>query len=211
MYPVRLYQQATQTESHLFNGPQYVDYRRQMREGHQFFLQDAAATGNVHYDGASYDQVPMLYDLVKDEVIIMRNNLLMQKLVSEKVASFELNGHRFVRHVAPQSADSSSLPTGFYDVLHDGTSKMLVKRQKQMEEKVEDKFLIEIYSHRDKFFLGKEKTFYQVRSKKSVYQLLKDKKKELKKYARSNKLRFRKQREEGILALITYYDTLRNQ
>ncbi|WP_205503328.1 hypothetical protein [Rufibacter psychrotolerans] len=207
-YPVSLYQQATQPEAHLFNGPEYVDYRRLYREGHQFFLQDQKATGAVHYDGDWYQEVPLLYDVVTDEVVLVKNGVLLQKLVSEKLTAFLLQGHHFVRHVAPDTAAAATLPTGFYDLLHDGPTQLLVKRKKLKEHVVEDNREVEKYKPDDKFYIQKDNRYHQVKTGKSVYRVFQDKKKELKKHARSQKLKFRRQREQAILALVIHYNSL---
>ncbi|MFC6999243.1 hypothetical protein [Rufibacter roseus] len=207
-YPVSLFHKATESQSHLFNGPQYVDYRKQNRDGHQYFFHDEVATGKVLYDGVVYANVPMLYDVVRDEVVIEMNGFLKQKLVSEKISEFNLH-NRYFRRVIAQ--DSTSLSTGFYDVLHNGNATdLLAKRRKVIEYVIEDNKELEKFISKDKFYIGKNKKFYLVNSKSSVLKVFSDKKKELKKFARANKLQFRKAREAAILALVQHYDSLTN-
>lgn len=208
-YAVSLYRQATNAEAHLYNGTEYVDYRKLHREGHQFFQVDQFNTGSVVYDGDLYEEVPMLYDVVRDEVVIELEGLLLQKLVTEKVTSFELLGHKFMHQLASDSAKAGSLRPGFYDVLNDGGIDFLVKRKKQMDNTISDKVVIEHYNIDDRFYLRNGETYQQVKSKRSVYKVLSDKHKELKKFARANRLNFRHQREASILALVKHYDSLR--
>ncbi|ALJ00252.1 hypothetical protein [Rufibacter tibetensis] len=208
-YPIKLYKQGINQESHLYNGPEYVDYRRPARDGHQFFIQDEKSLGKVYYDGAHYEEVPMLYDMVTDEVVIVVNGFLLQKLVNEKVTSFELRGHTFVRHVAQDSSNENALKTGFYDVFKAGNTNLLVKRIKLKERVIEDNKDVERYSPQDKFFLQSGNTYKEVKSKSSVYKVFNDKRRELKRYARAQKLNFRKQREASILALVLHYETLK--
>ncbi|KAA3438633.1 hypothetical protein FOA19_15535 [Rufibacter hautae] len=207
-YPISLYRQATKTESHLLNGPEYVDYRKVNRVGHQFFLQDQKAPGSVLYDGSWYHDVPMLYDLVLDQVVIVSNGFLMQKLIQEKVDAFVLGKHLFVAVTAQDSASNSALPVGFYDVLHDGNTKLLAKRIKLRTFAIEEMKEVEHYDVEDKFFVKKGNGYHQVSGGKSVYKVFGDKKKELKKYARAQKLNFRKAREASLLALVLQYDAL---
>ncbi|WP_207431246.1 hypothetical protein [Sabulibacter ruber] len=207
-YPISLYQQATKEESHLLNGPEYVDIRRANREGHPFFLIDEKTPGSVQYDGAFYEGVPLLYDIVLDEVLLARNGLVLQKLVKEKVAGFQLGGHKFVRVVVPDTASNTALRTGYYDVMHDGTTKLLVKRLKERQELIEDQKVLEKYGPIDKYYIQQGTTYHQVKSGRSVYNVFSDRKKELKKYARTKKFNFRRQREEAILGLVLYYDSL---
>ncbi|MGV3541127.1 MAG: hypothetical protein ACO1OQ_15025 [Rufibacter sp.] len=209
-YPVGLYLKATAAESHLFNGAEYVDYRKPNREGHQFFLQDQSAMGKVRYDGALYEQVPLLYDLVKDEVVIVKEGLLKQKLVSEKVAGFVLEGHLFVRHVGQDSLGQASLPTGFYDVLFDGQTQLLAKRSKRIKNEKREKE-VEIYVPEDTYYIKKDSLYHQVKSKGSVFKVFKDKKKELKKLTRNHGFSFQLHRESAILAIVKEYEALLNK
>ncbi len=207
-YPISLYQQATKSESHLLNGPEYVDYRKVNRVGHQFFLQDQKAPGSVLYDGSWYHDVPMLHDLVLDELVIVSNGFLLQKLIKEKVDAFMLGRHTFVRYTAPDSASDHSMPTGFYDVLYAGNTQLLAKRIKLKTYAIEDMKEVEHYDEEDKFFVKKGDAYHQVSSGKSVYKVFGDQKKELKKYARARKLNFRKAQKAALLALVMQYDAL---
>ncbi|MBC3538201.1 hypothetical protein ACFSC6_00335 [Rufibacter sediminis] len=209
-YPVRLYREATKTESHLYNGPEYVDYRRASRDGHQYFLQDKSAPGNVRYDGSLYEDVPLLYDIVTHEVIVVSNGYLLQKLITEKVTAFEWQGHRFIRHVAPDSTVRGALPTGFYDVVYEGGTQLLINRSKLKEDKITDQKVIEVYTSNDRFFIKKDSAYYPVQRAASVYNIFSDKKKELKKFARTQKFSFKHRREEAIMALVRQYDLLKN-
>lgn len=60
----------------------------------------------------------------------------------------------------------------------------------------------------DKLYIRKDGVYHQVSSKRSVYKVFKDKKKQLQKFTSTRRLKFRKQKEETILALASYYDSL---
>src|SRR3569833_1134939 len=59
-------------ESRLYNGHEYLSYDPRIK-GNALFPNDAKtwATGDVNYDGFTYSNVPMMYDIVKDAVVVM--------------------------------------------------------------------------------------------------------------------------------------------
>lgn len=202
------YEEAVGVQTHLYNGTEYIDYKKAHFEGDQFLISKAAARGNVFYDGTWYTQVPMLYDIVTDEVVVPHNSSgLMMKLITGKIDTFQLHGHTFVRLQA-DSASKEVLQPGFYDLLHNGNTQFLVKRIKNMQDRATPAGMEGEFRVGDKLYIRKDGGYHQVSSKRSVYKLFKDKKKLLQKYASSNGLKFRKKKEEAILALTRYYDSL---
>jgi hypothetical protein len=207
-FPITLYQKAIGIDAPLYNGPEYVDYRKAIRDWHQYYEKDVATPATVWYDGGVYENVPMLYDAYLDEAIIMREGTLKQKLISEKVKGFSLGGHTFLRIVVPDSLSGAPLRTGYYDVLLDQNVKMLVKRRKTIKMEKEPNLILEKFVLDEQFFLKNKGQYVKVKSRNSVLDVFEDKKKELKQFAREKKLNFRKQREQAILALATHYETL---
>src|SRR5215467_993637 len=70
---VSLYYQFTDKQSRLYNGIGTYDYMPGL-QGHPYFMDSAWKNGSVIYDGLSFKDVPMVYDLVKDEVVILHYN-----------------------------------------------------------------------------------------------------------------------------------------
>lgn len=207
-HAVAAYKNALGAQTQLYNGTEYVDYRLPYFEGHQFFTSNVAENGHVFYDGAWYTDVPMLYDVVRDELLIPYSTTgLKMKLIGSKVDTFQLHDHLYVR-LKPDSAIAAALQPGFYDLLYSGDTQFLTKRIKQMEDRATQDGMEGEFRNVDKYFIRKDGVYHQVGSKRSVYSVLGDRKKELKKFASSQQLKFRKEKEAAILALVTYYDSL---
>jgi len=203
-----LYTQAIDVESHLYHGLEYVDYDLSYLEGHQFYRTDTETEGAILYDGYWYTQVPFLYDLVLDQVIIEHpESSYKLSLITEKVKEFSLLGHNFIR-IEQDSLADSPIRTGFHDLLVTGNATFLVRRTKNIQERAEQGGMVGEFHTRDKYYIKQHNNYYQVHSKKSVLQLFPDQKRELLKYARSNKLNFRKKREAAITKLVQFYNTL---
>ena len=202
------YKEKVGMQTHLYNGTEYVSAWKPYLEGNQFFASEEFTRGAIYYDHAWYQQVPMLYDVLTDEVVIIHNSSgKKMTLISTKVDTFQLHGHTFVRY-STASSGAAGLQPGFYDVLYNNSIGFLARRSKNIQERATSSGMEGEYRVGDKLYIRKNDAYYQVSSKRSVYKVLDDKKKQLRKYAAAHKLKFRKKREETILALVKYYSSL---
>ena len=202
-----LYSRSLGAGSHLLNGVQYKEYNAHLDDvGHPYFASDDWVDGSVHYDGDVYEPVAILYDLVKEKVVIEHPYAgIKLELISEKIKYFSMPGHRFVRLDA-DTIKNSSISTGFYDLLYDGRTKFYVKRQKEQKEQIVAGDLQVQFSEKDRFYIFKKGLYVPVKTKSSVLNVLKDRKTEVRKYIRKNKIHFRKSREEAITRVVSFYD-----
>jgi hypothetical protein len=193
--------------SHLYNGSEYVDYDN-FFIGHQYFETDDWEDGTVHYDGILYRDVPLQFDIRQDELVT--DNFagpLRIRLVSQKVRQFTLLGHTFVRIVS-DSLQNTGVRTGFYDQLYAGGVTLLSKRNKIIEEYIENGKLVSEFIQKDRYYILKDGRYHSVKSKKSVLSLYADRRKELQKYLRENKVRFRENPEYAMVLMTRHYDSL---
>ena len=199
------YKEAVGMQTHLYNGTEYVNHFKPYLVGNQFFETNSFSKGNIYYDGAWYTDVPMLYDVINDDVVTMHNSSGSKlKLINAKIDTFRLRGHTFVRFGNGQTI----LQPGFYDVLYSSGIKLLVSRRKSIQERATQRGMEGEFQVEDKLYICKDSSCYPVSSKRSVYAALQDKKQQLRKFASQQHLRFRKNREASILALVKYYGDL---
>lgn len=193
-------------QSRLYNGIEHLGYSVRIK-GHAYFLQNKLQTGTLVYDELAFADVPMLYDLSKDQVVIQHlNGFSKVGLVSEKVKEFTLLNHHFIRLQA-DSLNNSTIITGFYDELYAGKLKVLAKRIKFIDETIKDELERE-FLQQDLFFIQKEGAYYAVKNYKGLLSVLKDKAPAVKQYLRKNRIKFRKDREHAIVKATAYYDSL---
>lgn len=205
-YPVSLYKAATSTSQNLYSGRQYYVYDSRMEE-HQFFEQRRWQNGMVLYDGQQFDSIPLLYDLFKDELVIRHFNGDHVLLQTVKVDSFIIDNHRFARLESGKDINPQ-MRTGFYDVVYDGKSRTIVRRTKQRQEKIVDKRVIAYFPEKNFFYVFKDGRYHSVHTKKSTLALFEDRKRELRRVLRENKIKFRKNRELAIVTVVETYDNL---
>lgn len=198
-HALEAYETAVGVQTHLYNGTEYLDYKKPHLDGDQFFVSKAVVRGNIFYDGTWYMQAPLLYDLVTDEVVVPHNSSgLIMKLINMKIDTFQLHGHTYVRHKA-DSAAQNLLQPGFYDLLYSHDTQLLVKRSKSIQERARQGGMEGEFKVANKFYIRKDGTYHQVSSKRSVYRVLKDKKRQLQKYASAHHLKFRKIKKKPSL------------
>ncbi|MBF9223753.1 hypothetical protein [Hymenobacter ruricola] len=195
----------------LFNGPEYVDYSRRYHErtGHQFFLTPEAMPGSVQYNGQYFGNQQLTYDVVLDQVVLRHpTNPLLLRLLNERVESFIIDGHRFVRVVA-DSTTGNAIRTGYFEVLAEGRAQLLARRSKRMQEHILQQQLDVEFVSTERLFLRKAGVFYPIKSKGAALRVFADKSKDVQQYLQSHKLGFKKQQlEASVQQLATYYNGL---
>ena len=196
------YSNAMSAQSHLYNGGAYTEYISQNDE-HPYFI-DEWIEGSVTYDQEFHENVPLLYDIRADRLIV-DNQFSIKKvmLVFEKVSDFTIQDHHFVL------LKDTPLTVGYYEIGYDGPSKVFVRHHKTMQSKAVDYSVVNIFEEKKLYYIYKNGTFYPVRRKGSVLNLLEDKKKDLKKFIRDNKLQFGNDKARDISRLVQYYDQLK--
>jgi hypothetical protein len=196
------YDNAISAQSHLYNGSAYTEYISQNEENPYFI--DEWIDGSVVYDEEFHDNVPLLYDISADRIIV-DNQYSIKKvmLVFEKVSEFTIQGHHFVQ------LRNTPLPVGYYELAYDGPHKVYVRHRKTLQSKAVDYSIINLFEEKKLYYIYKNGMFYPVRGKASVLKLLEDKKKELKKFIRDNKLQFGNEKARDISRLVQYYDQLK--
>src|SRR5579871_339534 len=195
--------------SHLYNGTEYVAYDFRIK-GNQYFLTNILQNGVINYDEVLYSKVNLAYDIVRVEVTTNRYSENFRiKLISEKISYFILQNHFFIR-LMQDSSNKSIINTGFYDQLYKGNMTLLAKRQKKVKEKVTAEDGDQLwFEENDQFILIKNNRYYSVQSKSLLFDVFKERKKELKKYLKKNKLKFKKDPENTIIKAVEFCDQLK--
>ncbi|WP_315820038.1 hypothetical protein [Paraflavitalea speifideaquila] len=107
----------------------------------------------------------MMYDIVKDRIVILHfNNFFRMSLFSEKIKSFSLMNHHFIR-ILKDSLSNSPLSTGFYDQMYTGPTSVLVRRSKFIEETVKE-ILERKFVEQYQYYVYKDGNYHTIRSKK---------------------------------------------
>jgi hypothetical protein len=196
---IALYQRALQHESRLFNGSEYKEYQSPTDE-HPYLFEDWRM-GSVVYQGALFQEVPLLYDLSTGSLITETSGHMVIKLVSEHVSSFRIDNRLF------EFISATSLPAGFYEVVYDSLTKVVAWRKRSLQQRNTVSGIERRFDERVDFYLMKDGRFFPVKNRRAVLQALADKKALLKKVRLIKP--FSSYRLENIRLMAQAYDSLR--
>jgi hypothetical protein len=204
-----VYSRQVRPESVLFNGPEYVDYVKPGTIGHQFFGEASPQPGTVVYRQGSFQQVPLRYDIVLDQVVMTYPGQTgVITLVPNYISRFSLGSHQFARLLA-DSATGRAMPTGFYEVLHPGPVSLLARHTKRIQQTYHEQTLRFEYRQSDQLYVRTPDAAAEVSSLKDLLALLPAHQADVQRYARQHRLRFAAaQREASAVEVLRYYDTL---
>jgi hypothetical protein len=196
----KMYAVVFKEQTQLCNGGDYVDYRP-LKDEHPYFISDDWITGTIQYDNEAYDSVSLLYNIYTDHVIAEQSPpSIMVQLIRDKVQSFSIDGHTFIFF------KEGGLPTGYYDQLCNGKITLYAKRIKEFRETISSSEIERDFSEKSKYYIGKDGHYYSIRNKKSVLNVLGDRKREINQFIRQNHLHFSKARELAIIRIAQFYN-----
>jgi hypothetical protein len=200
----------------IYAGSENPNPRYPVNDGFPFFEQESAVNGEILYDGVLYKNVPMWYDLVRNEVAVQhpkRNARIA--LNSNKVEYFALGSEYFIRPER-DSEDSELMPSAFYHVLHDGETLLLARYTKQMSEIIKESQYVTNYTkQRGEYFLKQDGRYYPVKNLKALLNHVDDKRQEVQQHLReyrqnlkSNNLRVKPSQTQLMVSALAYYEKI---
>lgn len=203
------YNVAIGQQSRLYNGPEYEAYNPTIRGNAYFQDIDKFSPGTVTYDGLFFKDVPIMYDLNKDVVVVLLyNKFSMYTLLNERVERFDLLNHHFINIMSDSLHTNTGIDAGFYDELYHGNIVVLAKYSKSIQTTSVSNTLESYFSSSKNFYLKKGNNYYSISGQGALLDILKDKKKELKQYIKTNKIKYRKAPAEAMVAIAGRYDEL---
>jgi hypothetical protein len=205
-----IYHKQLGDQSPMNNGSHYVTSGNVFKTGNPYFL-SGGFTGNCTavYDNIQFDSLNLLYEDLRELVISKTNNYLLQ-LVNQRITSFDISGHRFVRLVS-DSLNTGISKTGFYEIIYQGHSIVLKKTIKSIsEEATIDEGILKHIEVNYQYFIKRGNGYIRVNSSRELLAVFKDHEKDLQRFIRKNKLKFRRDKENIIIRVTGYYDLITN-
>ncbi|GAB3422832.1 hypothetical protein [Niabella aquatica] len=183
----------------IYNGRLFGGYSSNIK-GTAFFNDVQREIGTIVYDGVAYKDLPLIYDIYTDELIVRNNDNLPYLLFSNRISAFTFKNYYFIR------IDSNAVPTGFYQIIERGALSLFCKRQKVIKETIDGMTVERNFIVTDRFYILKNDQYYPVTSKRAFYKLVKEKKQAIAKQLRSQNLTFKKNFEDFITTGIYIYN-----
>ena len=202
---ISLYMELIREDSFIYEGREYVGFNLKIK-GHAFLGSNEWQQGNVMYKGRFFHNLPMLYDIATEEVVVRHyGEFFRVRLDREEVGYFSILSHRFF-YLTGEDIRGVPIIAGFYDHLYSGNISLFVKRKKTIKESFDNREIHREFIQNDLFFIEKEGAFYPVKTKGSVLKVLKDQKREIRRHLKTRKIKFRKNPENAILKIVKFYD-----
>lgn len=188
----------------IYSGKMHVIYPSAV-SGFAYFLSEDWQPGSIMYHEIYYPSVWLKYDLVKKEVVIQHSNGLTPIILfSPRVEYFTLAGNEFVN--VKEEEDTLNLPPGMYQKIGTGIMRLYINRFKFLEEQVTQSGIERKFYEKDKFYIVKDGVSSNIRNKKDIWNLIKDKKSTIRNDLKRKKLKFKKQPDATLIEIVNYYN-----
>ncbi len=191
------------SNSVVYNGIEHVGYMASI-EGIPYYSSIDWIKGTMVYRDQPYTNVDLKYDLIKDEVILRHfNGYVGVTLFTPRLQSFTLGDKKFVN-----LSNATGRSTGFYEELVPGAATVYAKRSKKINETLLATGVERKISASNAYYILKDGVLHGVKNEKSVLEILKDHKAEIRAYLKGRGLKFRKNPEAYLLVVASYYNQL---
>ena len=201
-----VYHHALYPSTSFYNGARYHPYRFSFKEGHPYYLSSLIDTGYIVIDQVRHNRIPMLYDLVRQKVVVHTPSGDAVMLHSERIQSFYHQGYLFLNI----TKDTGLITAGFYAVLYNNKMQVLQARAKSVRDDVTSDGVMYYADEKIKTFVIKDSIIYAANNRKDLLRIFSDKSDEVRRFIRSNKLSFKNGNfEQSLVTLTNYYETLK--
>ncbi|MCW5909473.1 MAG: hypothetical protein KIT62_00275 [Cyclobacteriaceae bacterium] len=194
-----LYDSLIGSNLKIYTGKKFYDLlSKKQVEGNLYYRDNDWTTGTLGYEGQVYSHVTMRYHTFHDRLTILKPGGYEAIEVPEnKIDFFILHNTKFIKLLEPRE--------GYYAVLYNGNIGIFARHYTSRHEK---NLLITELKDRQKYYIKKDNTITQVKSKGSVMKVLVEQRAELRKVLRQRKIMFSQNREFALQLLGEEFDRL---
>lgn len=204
-----LYNKHMHSEDDCIIGQEYKMYHSYKQDNP--YLNSHHGLGTIYSKGYIYDKKIILYDMYKDEVVINRIfknssniNVNIQKAqIDSFLIEFEEKKH-LIKHIKNNNSCKNQIQCGFYENPYTGKFQLLLKHKA----KKRDVSGITTYSHNISIFLKIGDGYFNINSKKKLFELFYTNKKQLKKKYHLLNTPYKRLTTSQLIDFIKYIETL---
>jgi hypothetical protein len=198
---LKVYQEEIPYFQELITGGQYAAPSARIK-GDPYFVTRQFEAGTLRINGISYPQVPLIYDIFRDQLVTF-HPIFSQKILikPEKIDGFEWSDGKLFRFF-PGNESFLHHGNGIYEVLGEGKATALAKRYKTTRSLRDISRYDAEYVAKKDYFLWKEGTFFPIKKSSQAFAALQLNAKVLKKELKSKGLQFKKAPEAFLNYLV---------
>jgi hypothetical protein len=204
---LRQYHTYVAPEVGLYRGIEYVDYSFTVQQGQPFLGPNSIRDGSVWYNGIRYDRLHMMYDLIKEQLVILDPfDTYKISLYMDLVDSFALDGNVYFR--IRDSLAPSSLRSGYCDRIYQGRLVLLKKERKTLNENFLSVNNVRLYIESSvSYYAIKDGGYHPLNTKREIFDLLKDRRRsDIKRVMRKSNLEWPADKEQLLKLAAAWYD-----
>lgn len=175
--------------------------------GDPFFLSNTFMKGTVTYNGVQFENQDLLFDITNDELILSTKGHPTIMINKEMVDSFSLRFENTVYHVFNSGTDASEVLRGYVNILYNGPSALYVKYIKKIQPLAVDG-RYDLFYQEHHIYLRKGSQVVPVQGKRKLLKELDNRKKEIRNYIKSMKLKINRKDPDSFIPVLRYYDSL---
>lgn len=200
-------QQTIDLAAEIFNGKEHPGYIPNIK-GTAYYIDNDWQPGTVIYQDVYYPSVWLKYDMVQKELIV-RHPASKEAitLFTPRMSSFSISGKSFIRITGN---DSSCLAPGIYEEVKKGKLDFYILRSKYLLEEATPYGLEREFLTNDQYYVVKDHKCYPLKRKKNILNLVSEKKSAIKADLRKKQLNFKRNKEEALTEIITFYNDATN-
>jgi hypothetical protein len=176
--------------------------------GDQFFLENTFIKGSVTFNGQRFNNLDLQYDITNDELLLSIESYPVIIMNKEMVDSFSLVFGNRNYHIINTGTDTSDILRGYVNVLYNGPSALYVKYMKKIQPLAVDG-RYDLFYEEHRIYLRKGSETVPVAGKRKLLNLMEDKKKEIRHYLRTSRLKLIQKDPNTFIPVLKYYDSIR--
>ncbi len=196
------------TDDFLANG-RYYFYKHKNYNGHPFFGNNVWEISNLFVNGKKFNDVKLKYDVESDQLILKtKYNLSSVDIVlnDELVDSFNIQNHHFIS--SNQFEENTKL-SHYFEIIYKGNFLFLIKHSKIL---INDYYNSPPYGKytglNSIFYIYNKGSFKKLPNKNTFLNYFKPFKREIKKFLKKNKIKYRKTNVNQLHVLLKYCDRI---
>lgn len=207
---IQLFTDAIGERSRLYNGPEYNQYDLTIKGNAYNDDINVWKFGSVNYDGVIYNNVPLMYDIYKDCVVVLHYNKASRyTLLNDKLYYFDLADRHFVS-INVDSVNNPGIRNGIYNQLYKGKLEVLVKRSKTIQISTTGSLENYFMAGKKEIYLKKGAVYHNITGVSSILKILQDKKKQVRLFISDNRINYKSDSGLALVKIASYYDQLTN-
>ena len=209
-----LYYQKITVPKEIINGKEYLPYFYRSKTTPLLFS-GQSFNATLYLNNRRYENIKLQYDTYLDEIIYTDTSRMvnftfpMIALNKDIVEGFSIypNGDTLIfRHLFFTGKPGEKLADGFYQIVHDGLTRCLIKHRSTIFEKE----ALTAYHYSPETYILLENKYLKVTNKKNFILMFGELAPKIKKYINESGIRIRKAGNKQMAEVLKYYESLVN-